>query len=328
MGLVNKVGLQEKVGSGERARSLGSPRVSLALPAMSPKHEIIGPASRFYVSQRLRLHYVDWGNEDGAALVLVHGGRDHARSWDWVARDLRNEWHVVAPDLRGHGDSSWAIGAHYTLMESVLDLAGLIDTLGAEQVVLVGHSFGGLVSSLYAGTYPERVRKLVSIEGFPPPAAAVAERSKVPAWERTRTWVEQVRKFAGRNPRRYLSIDAAADRMLEENSFLSREQARHLTVHGVSRNEDGSYSWKFDNYSRILYPQGWNPDEMNALWGRITCPTLLVRGTEGWMGNPAKDGRLDAYGQARMLDVEQAGHWVHHDQLDLFVREVRAFLSE
>ena len=66
--------------------------------------EIIGPVSRIYVSQRLRLHYVDWGNEHKPPLVLVHGGRDHARSWDWVARDLRRDWHVVAPDLRGHGD--------------------------------------------------------------------------------------------------------------------------------------------------------------------------------------------------------------------------------
>ena len=57
--------------------------------------EIIGPTSSYYVSQRLRLHYVDWGNEDKPLLLLVHGGRDHARSWDWVARELRDEWHVL-----------------------------------------------------------------------------------------------------------------------------------------------------------------------------------------------------------------------------------------
>ena len=70
--------------------------------------EIIGPSSSFYISQRLKLHYVDWGNEAAPPLLLIHGGRDHARSWDWVARDLRRDYHVIAPDLRGHGDSAWA----------------------------------------------------------------------------------------------------------------------------------------------------------------------------------------------------------------------------
>ncbi len=70
--------------------------------------EIIGPSSSFYISQRLKLHYVDWGNEGAPPLLLIHGGRDHARSWDWVARDLRRDYHVIAPDLRGHGDSAWA----------------------------------------------------------------------------------------------------------------------------------------------------------------------------------------------------------------------------
>ena len=68
--------------------------------------DIVGPTSHFLVSQRLRLHYVDWGNPTKPTLVLVHGNRDHARNWDWVARELRHDWHVVAPDLRGHGDSA------------------------------------------------------------------------------------------------------------------------------------------------------------------------------------------------------------------------------
>ena len=75
------------------------------LPAvMTDRHqEIIGPASSYYVSQRLRLHYVDWGNEEAPPLLLIHGNKDHARSWDWVARELREEYHVIAPDLRGMG---------------------------------------------------------------------------------------------------------------------------------------------------------------------------------------------------------------------------------
>jgi alpha-beta hydrolase superfamily lysophospholipase len=87
--------------------------------------DLLGPVSRFFISQRLRLHYVDWGNHAAPTLVLVHGGRDHARSWDWVARDLRRDWHVVAPDLRGHGDSAWAVGSLYHMVEYVIDLAQL-----------------------------------------------------------------------------------------------------------------------------------------------------------------------------------------------------------
>src|SRR5262245_36986042 len=78
------------------------------LPPMS--EQIVGPTSHWYVSQRLRLHYVDWGNESAPPLLLVHGGRDHCRNWDWVARELREEYHILAPDLRGHGDSQWLVG--------------------------------------------------------------------------------------------------------------------------------------------------------------------------------------------------------------------------
>jgi pimeloyl-ACP methyl ester carboxylesterase len=92
--------------------------------------------------ERLRLHYVDWGNEDKPLLLLVHGGRDHARSWDWVARELRHEWHVVAPDLRGHGDSAWAIGSSYPLSDFVFDIAQLLEALDAHPATIVAHSLG------------------------------------------------------------------------------------------------------------------------------------------------------------------------------------------
>ena len=67
-------------------------------------YDTVGPTSRVFFSQRLRLHYVDWGNPSAPPLVLLHGGRDHCRNWDWVAERLRSEWHIIAPDLRGHGD--------------------------------------------------------------------------------------------------------------------------------------------------------------------------------------------------------------------------------
>ena len=291
------------------------------------KVEIVGPTSRFYVSQRLRLHYVDWGNESKPLLLLVHGGRDHARSWDGVARELRHDWHVVAPDLRGHGDSAWAVGSSYALSEFVFDIAQLVEALDDGPATIVAHSLGGAISLQYAGAFPEKVAKLVVIEGLGPPPQILERMRDTPGWKRLRDWVGQMQGFAARQPRRYPSIDAAAKRMLDENLFLTEEQARHLTVHGIARNEDGSYSWKFDNYTRAFPPFRFDEDEILEMRSRVTCPTLLVRGTESWASDPAQDGRAAAFPNARVANVEGAGHWAHHDRFDEFMRLVREFLA-
>jgi pimeloyl-ACP methyl ester carboxylesterase len=295
---------------------------------MRQSPELIGPSSHFYVSQRLRLHYVDWGNAEAPLLLLVHGGRDHARSWDWVARELRRDFHVIAPDLRGHGDSAWAVGSSYALTDFVLDIAQLLEAVDAYPVTIVGHSLGGAVSLLYTGTFPERVRRLVAIEGLGPPPAVMRELIGVPGWRRVREWVGRMQGLAGRQPRCYESIEAAASRMREENGFLSEVQARHLTIHGVARNEDGTYSWKFDNYVRANAPLRFDEDEVRLFWSRITCPTLLCRGTESWASDPVVDGRITAFQDARLRNFEGAGHWVHHDRLEEFLEVVRAFLAE
>ena len=97
-----------------------------------------------------RLHYLDWGNHDKPLLLLVHGQRDHAHNWDWVARELRDEYHIVAPDLRGHGDSAWAIGGNYAITDFVLDIAQLLAAIDKWPVTIVSHSMGaGISLALY-----------------------------------------------------------------------------------------------------------------------------------------------------------------------------------
>lgn len=292
-----------------------------------PEGEIIGPASRFYVSQRLRLHYVDWGNRGAPPLILVHGGRDHARSWDFVADALRRDYHVMAPDLRGHGDSAWAIGSLYHIAEFVCDLAQLIDAVGHDRVTLIGHSFGSSICAAYAGTNPRRVARFAAIEGIDISPLMQQRIAAMTAVERMSETLERARQQAARSQRRYPSIEAAAARMREENAFLSEELALHLTEHGVARNEDGSYSWKFDDYARGPKLFRLTDAEIQELVSRVECPTLLIRGTESETPDPAKSGLLDRFQNARAVALEGAGHWVHHDRTDELVRLLRDFLA-
>jgi pimeloyl-ACP methyl ester carboxylesterase len=286
---------------------------------------IIGPTSHAYYSQRLKLHYVDWGNLMAAPMILVHGGRDHARNWDWVAQALRDTYHIIAPDLRGHGDSEWARGGQYATIDYVLDMVQLLEQLQPFPITIIGHSLGGAIACLYSGIYPDRVKQLIAIEGLGPPQDRLR---RGPAHERMQKWVAQMQTYASRHPRRYASLDEAVDRMQEANRHLNAAMARHLTIHGTYRNEDGTYTWKFDNYVRSQSPYEFNLDEARSIWERITCPTLLLRGTESWASDPQIDGKASAFRTARCVNVARAGHWVHHDQLPEFLSVVRTFLTE
>ncbi len=285
---------------------------------------ILGPTSHYFYSQRLKLHYVDWGNPDKPPLLLIHGGRDHARTWDWVAQELRQDYHIIAPDLRGHGDSQWAIGGSYAMVDYVLDVAQLLAAVQFFPVTIIGHSLGGSIALQYAGTYPERVSRVVAIEGLGPPPFMIHDR---PPHERMAEWIMEMQALARRHPRRYPSFDEAVARMRDANPHLTPAQARHLTVHGSYRDEDGTYLWKFDNYVRAASPYLFNMPEARQLWSQIQCPVLLVRGTESWASDPEKDRRATAFRDYKLVNIENAGHWVHHDQLEVFLRIVREFLS-
>jgi pimeloyl-ACP methyl ester carboxylesterase len=288
--------------------------------------DFAGPTSHIFVSQRLRMHYVDWGNPTAPPLLLVHGGRDHSRSWDWVARELRHDWHIIAPDLRGHGDSAWSPDGVYSIAAYVYDLAQLIHQQELAPVTIVSHSLGGMISLRYTGLYPETVRKLVAIEGLSFASRGMIEKRALPVAQRWRKWIEERRAMSGRLPRRYASIEEALTRMREENSYLSEDQARHLTIHGVSRNEDGTYSWKFDNYVRSAPPVDLSEAEVQVLWGGITCPTLLCYGRDSWALNPEETGDAAYFQNARVAAFDHAGHWLHHDRFDAFMSELRGFL--
>lgn len=287
---------------------------------------LTGPTSHSFISQRLKLHYTDWGNPEAPPLLLIHGGRDHCRSWDWVAERLRHDWHVIAPDLRGHGDSGWAPDGNYPMHGFVYDLAQLIHQLKLAPVTLVAHSLGGNVALRFTGLYPDQVRKLVAIEGLGPSPAMQAERAATPFDERLRGWIEEKRAAAARLPRRYPQLSDALARMRAENDYLTEAQALHLTTHGASRNEDGSWSWKFDPYIRVWGPVDLAQPDIENLWAAISCPTLLCYGANSWASDPVVDGRIRFFKSARSVTFADAGHWLHHDQFEAFMAELLAFL--
>ncbi len=140
-------------------------------------------------------------------------------------------------------------------------------------------------------------------------------------------WVREMQALARRKVREYTSIDEALARMREENPHLTVEQARHLTIHGIQRNENGTYSWKFDNYVRATTPYQFNLRDASEIWGRIACPTLLIRGGESWTGDWEKDGRTSVFKNAEIVTIPKAGHWVHHDQLEESLKLITRFLN-
>lgn len=280
------------------------------------------PEDRFYQSQGLRLHYADWGNASAPPLVLIHGGLDHCRNWDAIARALQPHFHIVAPDLRGHGDSEWAKGSSYTLVDNVADLTRLIAAAGLKDAALVGHSMGGMVAQAYAGTFPDRVSRLVVLDG-----TFLSTSQPAPIDEQMSRWIKQLERIAEIEPSAFKTVDDAAQRLSGRNKRLTPELALHLARHGVRQHADGLYRWKFDHYQRARAPYRLSPADYIGLWSRITCPTLLMWGSESFLADPEAAGLLAHFRQAEIVKLDGAGHWLHHDRLDDVLAALRRFLG-
>ena len=283
------------------------------------------PTSHSYFSQRLRLHYLDWGNGEAPHMLLVHGVNDHCHTWDWFAARFLDDYHIVAPDLRGHGDSEWVRGSSYHHVDYVYDLAQLVRQTELQPAVVIGHSMGGTLAALYAGLYPERVSALIVLEGI---GLWPGMTQDVTAGKRIRDWIDNTRQLAGRIPKRYPTLEDAYTRMRAANAHLDDEQARLLTVHGSNQNEDGTYTWKYDNYTHA-FPAYRVPDgETTSIWGAIDCPTLIVNAVEGFDHRIGQNGTLGYFRHGHLIDVAQAGHWVHHDRLEEVSVATRNFLAQ
>ena len=281
------------------------------------------PTDRYYESQGLRLHYADWGNEAAPPLILIHGGRDHCRSWDVIARALQPHFHVIAPDLRGHGDSDWAKGSSYGLSDYLYDLTCLVRSASTHRATIVGHSMGGMIGLMYAGAYPNQVSHLAVLDGL----TVQPGSPRRPIRQRIIQWVSDLDKTTNRKDRNFRSVVEAAERISAHNVRLTSEQALHLAQHGVRQNVDGSYSWKCDQYQRARAPYRLSPNDHIALWSLINCPTLLLRGTKVFLPDPETTGLLAYFKHARLVTIAKAGHWLHHEKSDEVLEVLRPFLG-
>ena len=243
-----------------------------------------------------------------------------------MAEALSDDYYVVAPDLRGHGDSQWAIGGEYSTSQNVVDLMALADRLDGPVRVLA-HSFGGHVTFMAAGAFPERFHSIIAIEGRL--AGWTERRPFSPA--SLREAVVARRSLETRTPRIYPSIEAAARRLSQQNRRLSPSLARHITEHAVRPVESGTgetgYVWKFDNWARPgVRNEEVSLEDAKAFFARIDRPVLYIVGGESGAKQNTQSA-VEHFPNARALVVPGAGHWVHHDEPELVIDVARQFFG-
>ncbi|MCZ6561390.1 MAG: alpha/beta hydrolase, partial [Deltaproteobacteria bacterium] len=199
------------------------------------------PRNRTIDVRGLKIHYTEWGNRQGEPLILIHGFLDHSRSWDSFVTAMekvskRRMW-IIAPDCRGHGNSGWVgAGGYYHFPDYILDLDTLIHDLGTPSVSLVGHSMGGTISFLYAGTFPNRVRQLILVEGLGPVGMTCAE-----APPRMEKWLSDIRALKQKKRSNHLTPEKAAKQLQRNNPRLKPQMALHLAHHGIKQKGNGKW---------------------------------------------------------------------------------------
>lgn len=246
------------------------------------------PERRSLQVNGLRLNYLDWGNADAPPMVCVHGYTGSAESFNAFARHLRGRYRVLAPDVRGHGDSEWSPEGAYQYADQVADLAGFVDALGLGRLALVGTSMGGLIAMTYAGGHADRLTHLV-INDIGPDVEAGSAR---------------ITQSVGARPDSFGSLEeAVAYRKSMSANLQKRSEADQadLAAGVLQRRADDRWYWKLDpRYISQRIEQG--PPVRPPLWPALeaqTCPTAVVWGT-------ASDVLSEAQAR-RMVQTLQAG---------------------
>jgi pimeloyl-ACP methyl ester carboxylesterase len=276
----------------------------------------------------LPIHVIEWGETGRQPLLLVHGFLDQAYSWrPFVAalmQAVKRPLWIIAPDCRGHGDGGWVgAGGYYHFPDYVLDLHSVVQALGLTRFALIGHSMGGTISFLYAGTFPKLVTELVLIEGIGPPGMNFSD-----APTRMEQWITDVRERGRHHFREYTRVEAGAAQLQQTNPRLNGGLALDLARAGMKQNEKGKWVWKFDPLHRTAAPQPFYTAQALEFLRRIECPVLIVEGKESRQTRrPDKQQRYDAIAHHERIVIEDAGHMVHHDKPEDLAAAVRDFLT-
>ncbi len=284
--------------------------------------EFVQPTDHHVTLNGIDFHYVDWGNAHLPPLVLLHGGSLTAHTWDMAALLLRDEYHVIAPDQRGHGDTGWTpeSQAHEDNGDLMLrDTEAFIEHLGFPQVILCGMSMGGMNSIRYAARHPERLSRLIIVD-----IAPVTMREGLMEMEAFRVETETMSRF-----------EDFLERAIKFNPQRKPAHLKYSLMHSLKPTADG-WTWKQAHRER---PNVQDEAAMkaaaqkraDALWAdvrAITTPTLLMRGSISKILSPeAAAETVKSMKDAELVVIEGAGHSVQGDQPAAFAREAMAWLK-
>jgi len=282
--------------------------------------------SEFHAIRGLRHHVRIWGEAAAPRLFLLHGWMDVSASFQFLVDSFSRDWHVIAPDWRGFGLSEWAREG-YWFPDYYADLEALADHYQpGEPVRLVGHSMGGVIASVYAGIRPDRVARLVSMEGL-----GLARHAPDQAPVRYAQWLDQLKEPPAFKP--YRSFEEVATRLRKTNPRLPEEHAAFLAQHWAKQLPGGEIVLHSDPRHKTFNPYLFRIDEAIACWRRVTAPVLLVSGRQSEIPARMKDTpeqlaeRKGAFRDHREVVLDDCGHMMHHDQPQRLAQLIEDFLT-
>lgn len=286
--------------------------------------------SEFLPVRGLRLHVRHWGEEGAPKLFMAHGWMDMSASFQFVVDALAGDWHVIAPDWRGFGLSDRSGADTYWYPDYLADLEAILDHYAPDAPVdLLGHSMGGNIVSLYAGVRPQRIARLINLEGFGLPATRPEQ-----APGRYAKWLDELRTPPAM--RGYADLGDVAARLQKTNPRLSNARAAFLAGHWAAQNADGLWEILGDPAHKMTNPLLYQAEEVLACWRRIAAPVLWVEAEHTdmwrWMG-PKEQARAEIDRRLGMLHnvtphmMPDAGHMLHHDQPERLARMIEDFLA-